>query len=370
MNSRIPNILLSVIKATLAGEIICENSGGKITSEVFTSLTDQEWKELIELAQRHNILPLFCDGVIALRNSVPRRFLTQIVGLTLVAEDSYNHRVQVVNELASLYANNNIPFMVIKGYGISLYYPNPTHRTFSDIDTYHFGRFQEADRLVVDELGAEIDTGVHHHTTCVYKGVLIENHYDFINTTQRNSNKRFEHILKLEADNSSTERIMDGVRVLLPSAMFNVLFLMRHMAMHYAAERISIRHLCDWMQFIKAETPNIDWQRVIDIYKEFNMKRFADAITGICIAKLGMEEGLVPDVCSDVELEERIFNDILNPEFNEDKPTSGLFRIVWWKTRRYFSNSWKHKLIYKESVLRTFFQSSYSHLLKPKTIKH
>jgi hypothetical protein len=100
------------------------------------------------------------------------------------------------------------------------------------------------------------------------------------------------------------------------------------------------------------------------------MKRFADAITGICIAKLGMEEGLVPDVCRDVELEERIFNDILNPEFNEDKPTSGLFRIVWWKTRRYFSNSWKHKLIYNESVLRTFFQSSYSHLLKPKTIKH
>lgn len=370
MNSRIPNILLSVIRATLAGEIIGENSGGKITSEEFTSLTDQEWKELIELAQRHNILPLFCDGVIALRNSVPRRFLTQIVGLTLVAEDSYNHRVQVVNELASLYANNNIPFMVIKGYGISLYYPNPTHRTFSDIDTYHFGRFQEADRLVVDELGAEIDTGVHHHTTCVYKGVLIENHYDFINTTQRNSNKRFEHILKLEADNSSTEHIMDGVRVLLPSAMFNVLFLMRHMAMHYAAERVSLRHLCDWKQFVESESNNVDWAYVQTIYKQFNMNRFADAISAICIDHLGLNAELVPNIKRDEKLEERILKDILYAEFDEEKPERGLFKIIWWKTRRYFANSWKHKLIYNESVLWTFIQSSYSHLLKPKTIKH
>ena len=83
-----------------------------------------------------------------------------------------------------------------------------------------------------------------------------------------------------------------------------------------------------------------------------------------------MDAGLVPNIERDVNLEERILNDILYAEFDEEKPQGGLFRIVWWKTRRYFANSWKHKLIYNESVLRTFIQSSYSHLLKPKTIKH
>jgi hypothetical protein len=300
---------------------------------------------------------------------VPRRFLTQIVGLTLVAEDSYEHRVQVINKLASLYANNNIPFMVIKGYGISLYYPNPRHRTFSDVDTYHFGRFEEADRQVVDELGSEIDTGVHHHTTCVYKGVLIENHYDFINTTQRNSNVKFERILKAEAENGCVEHNVDGIRILLPSAMFNALFLMRHMAAHYAAERVSVRHLCDWMQFVKREYRNIDWVRVNRIYEQFNMKRFADAITRICITHLGLEASIVPDVNTDIKLEHRILNDILYPEFADAKP-KGFVRIVWWKTRRYYANRWKHKLIYNESWVWTFFQSAYAHLLKPKTITH
>ena len=83
-----------------------------------------------------------------------------------------------------------------------------------------------------------------------------------------------------------------------------------------------------------------------------------------------MDAGLVPNIERDASLEERILNDILYAEFDEEKPKGGLFRIVWWKTRRYFANSWKHKLIYNESVLRTFIQSSYSHLLKPKTIKH
>lgn len=83
-----------------------------------------------------------------------------------------------------------------------------------------------------------------------------------------------------------------------------------------------------------------------------------------------MDAGLVPNIKRDANLEERILNDILYAEFYEEKPKGGLFRIVWWKTRRYFANSWKHKLIYNESVLRTFIQSSYSHLLKPKTIKY
>ena len=354
--------LLTLLRASLFGE--------KLDKKALRTLSVEDWKRLVSLAQQHNIVPLVCDGLAGGRDVVSARVFSQIVGLTVISEDKYDERQKVVEELGLLFAEHNIPFMVLKGYGISLYYPTPTHRTFSDVDMYSFGQYREADRVLHERLGITIDDDVHHHTTCVYEGVLIENHYDIINTVQHKSNARFEQILKAEATDGVRDVQLGNVNIQLPSPMFNALFLMRHMAMHYAAERVSLRHLCDWALFVKAEHQNIDWERVNAIYEQFNMKRFADAITGICIDNLGLSAEYIPNVQRDTKLESRILNDIVFAEFDERKPEKGFVRIVWWKMRRYFANRWKHKLIYKESWVWTFIQSSWAHLIKPKTITH
>lgn len=346
-------------------------NGTTFDASLLGELTGDEWDEFVKLSQQHNVVPLVCDGFAGQRQSVPAKVFARVAGLTAVAEDKYAARVAVIRELAHLLGEHNIPLMVLKGYGVSLYYPQTNHRVFSDIDTYNFGRLEDADRVLKEKWGVEIDVDVHHHTTCVYKGMLVENHFDFVETHSHVSNARFEKILKSEVEKGrKSHHLEGGVTIELPSSMFNALFLMRHMALHYAAERVSVRHLCDWKQFVEAEGNNVDWDYVQSIYKQFNMKRFADAITRICVDHLGLDASLVPNVERDEKIEQRILHDILYAEFDEAKPEGGLVRIVWWKTRRYFANSWKHKLIYNESVLWTFFQSSYSHLLKPKTIKH
>ena len=343
--------------------------GGQFREELLVGVTEAEWTELLTLAQQHNVLPLLCDGIASQRKQIPPKAFSKLVGMTVVGEDKYAERVEVIKSLAKLFAEHNIPLMVLKGYGVSLYYPQPSHRVFSDVDTYNFGRLEEADKLLNEQLGVDIDVDVHHHTTCVYKGVLIENHYDFVNTVQHNSNARFEKLLKMEAERGCRTHKIGEQEILLPSPMFNALFLMRHMALHYAAERVSVRHLCDWKQFVEVEGGNVDWKRVNEVYTEYNMKRFADALTAICIDHLGMKADIIPHIGRDTKLENRILNDILYAEFSEDKP-KGFLRIVWWKIRRYFANRWKHKLVYNESWLWTFFQSSWAHLIKPKTITH
>ncbi len=359
--NKVSEILLASVRGALNGEAV--------ESCLLANLEPDQWAELVKLAQQHNVGPLVCDGLTGCRKVMPTGVFARIAGLTIIAEDKYKARMNVIEKIASLMAESNIPIMIIKGYGVSLYYPHPNHRSFSDIDTYHFGHLEAADKVLSEQLGVDIDVDVHHHTTCVYKGVLIENHYDFVNTVQHNSNARFEKLLKMEAERGCRAHKIGEQEILLPSPMFNALFLMRHMALHYAAERVSVRHLCDWKQFVEVEGGNVDWKRVNEVYTEYNMKRFADALTAICIDHLGMKADIIPHIGRDTKLENRILNDILYAEFSEDKP-KGFLRIVWWKTRRYFANRWKHKLVYNESWLWTFFQSSWAHLIKPKTITH
>ena len=70
------------------------------------------------------------------------------------------------------------------------------------------------------------------------------------------------------------------------------------------------------------------------------------------------------------EVETEILNDIIEPRFAKQRPKKGLLRIVTFKLHRWWANRWKRKLIYNEGELHSFVTQTWSHILKPRGIKH
>ena len=99
-----------------------------------------------------------------------------------------------------------------------------------------------------------------------------------------------------------------------------------------------------------------------------NMHRFLNCINAISINNLGVDAKLFPSFERDLKLEERVLNDILHPEFSEKFPEKGFIRIILFKFRRWLANRWKHRIVYREGLIHTFFRQVYSHLLKPESI--
>ena len=330
-----------------------------------------QWENIFTLSYPHHLTALLYDSIRKLPQDagLSSATLLKFAVVTDKIEREYLHKQQVVTELAHFYRQHSITVMLLKGFGISEYNPVPCHRSISDIDIFLYGATEKADRLLEQELNIKICNDVHHHNTFMYKGVLVENHYDFINTHDHRSAKQLDAVFKRLAAGPGRAIEIGGESVVLPSANFNALFLMRHMAAHYAAERISIRHLCDWMMFLNREHTHIDFKQVELFYRQFNLYKFADAVNGILIDRLGLDAAMLPPFERNHELENRIFNDIVSPEFQIKRPAAGTMRIVVWKIRRFIANRWKHKIIYSEPWLVTFFQSFISHLIKPGTIK-
>lgn len=330
-----------------------------------------QWEKIFHLSYPHHLTALLYDSIRKLpqNGGLPSDMLLKFAVVTDKIEREYLHKRQVVAELSRFYRQHGITMMLLKGVGLSEYYPVPCHRSFSDVDIFLYGETQKADRLLKQEFSIKICNDVHHHTTFKYKGVLVENHYDFINTHDHRSAKQLDAVFKQLAAEPGRIIEIGGESVVLPSANFNALFLMRHMAAHYAAERISLRHLCDWMMFLNREHTHIDFKQVELFYRQFNLYKFADAVNGILIDRLGLDAAMLPPFERNHELENRIFNDIVSPEFQIKRPAAGTMRIVVWKIRRFIANRWKHKIIYSEPWLVTFFQSFISHLIKPGTIK-
>lgn len=342
-------------------------------AEVVPLPADVDWPSVFALAKEQGVPAIAWDGYARLYKEglVPvdmdKVTKKQWVGsLLMMAEQKYPRYRSIIGRLASFYEKQGIRMMVLKGYGLSLNYPEPAHRPCGDVDIWNYGEYKRADRAMEKELGIEIDRSHHHHTTFKYKGQFFENHYDFVNIHSHPSNKVVELRLKELAFKDEEAVDIDGQRVYLPSPEFNALFLARHTASHFAAERMSIRQLLDWGTFVQKYHDRVDWESLESFIDTVGMTPFYQILNGICVDYLGFPANLFP---AGRHLEEkRVMEDILSPEFLEASP-DGLFAQWLWRYRRWAQGAWKHCLVYPESMLLTFFVQLTSHLMKPKSLK-
>lgn len=350
-----------------------------------------DWTSLYTISAQQNISAIvwdniqqaISDSIIPIERQPTKAQKIQWALATEQVERKYARQKVVIAKLARFFAEHDIKMVILKGYGLSLNYPVPNHRPCSDVDIWLFEeqktadgaikRYsvqQKADNLLREHFNIEVDEDKHHHTVFYVDGVMVENHYDFLNIHAHRSNRVIEARLQALAQQEMEEIDVEGSAVYLPSPDFHALFMLRHSASHFAAERIVIRHLLDWRYFIEKYTTKIDWAGLYQIAEQMNMHRFLNCVNAICIDKLGLPSDCVPVFERDKMLEERVWNEILHPEFAEEKPKNAGYIKSWsYMFRRWWANRWKHRIVYNEGLVKTFIVQVWSHLLKPKSLK-
>ena len=360
--------------------------------------SDIDWQSLIDLSFDQGVAALSVDGLGLMVHDCPNQELEidkeeledlkyEWFGATFQAEEDYGQQVEAISSLARIYAQSGISMMLLKGYGLGLNYPIPQHRPTGDIDVYLINdndddnhnwlpAWKRGDELI-RSLGIKVDSGHEHHTTFQFQGphstgsgqVMVENHYDFINTKAHRDAPRIEAKLKELASRECKEHLMpDGTKVLLPSADFNVIFLIRHLGQHFAGEHITLRQILDYGLSLQKEGGSVHWSELVPFIKEMGIWTFFNQINAICEDYLGLHLDGIPAIERDEELERRIIEDVLHPEFAEQKP-SGLIPVLAFKARRWWHNRWKHPLVYDEWLLPMLLTLAWSHLRRMKTIK-
>lgn len=340
-----------------------------------------DWAEISEMANAQSVSSLVVDGLekYVSANYISKPFANEPretkrkrmvwIGQMMASERLYAKHEAALATLARLYAKAGIRMMVLKGYGLSLDWPVPNHRPVGDLDIYNFGKWQEADKIIEKECGVKVDDTHEHHTVFNFDGITVENHYDFINTKAHRDASKIEARLKTLVNRRVAEIDVQGEKIYLPSADFNAIFLMRHLGQHFAGDHLNLRQVLDWGFFVKARNKELDWGSAIVFLKEIGLDVFFNQINAVCVDYLGFDSAIFPTIERNDALKMRIMEDILHPEFSEEKPKSGLVAILVFKFRRWWCNRWKHSLVYKESLLPMFLVLLWSHLIRYKTIK-
>lgn len=331
-----------------------------------------DWKGIEALAERQGLTAIILDGMnhLPAEQKPPKEMLLNWIGLVMQGyEYRYSDYEKAIIELAKFYNENGIKMMVLKGYGLSLNYPEPNHRPCGDIDIWNFGCQKTADELISKTFKLHIDNSELHHTCFDWKGYLVENHYDFLIVQSNKTNAKLESILKDLAMDDSKRIEVNGQVIYIPSPNLNALFLLRHMLMHFVAIGITIRHLLDWAFFWEkfGEEVNKDW--LLGVLNDYNMTTFFNIINAICVEDLGFESGIFPSVQFSPFLKEKVLKEILNPEYDwEDAFRLKFLPRLVFKYKRWKSGAWKRKMCYTEGEWSSFWTNIRTHLLQPTSI--
>ena len=336
-----------------------------------------EWDEVYRYAAAQGVMAIVWDGLVELQKQgvidgsiQPSRELRLRWAFNVEkVEKRYKKQVSALTQLSHILSEYDIRVAPLKGYGLSLCYPIPEHRSCSDIDIWLFGEQKRADAILRTKHNIQIDEDEHHHTVFYINGVMVENHYDFLNIHAHHSSRDIERQLKQLSNETSEVITTNDATIYLPSANCHALFLLRHAASHFAAAEIVLRHILDWGLFVKRYHRDIDWVWLRNTCREQQMEQLFDALNALAAELCDIDIALMPGTTRRPKLEERILNDILRPEFSKKRPEKGLIRIIWFKLQRWWANRWKHRLVYRDGLVHSFITQSWSHLLKPKAIK-
>lgn len=338
---------------------------------ILTELTEHvDWPVIKNLAAQQGLSAVFLDGLELLEESQrpPKALLLQWIGEVLQQyERRYEFYGKSIAELAGWYRSHGFRMMILKGYACSLDWPQPAHRPCGDIDIWLFGKQKEADALLVKEKTIEIDNSHHHHTVFYWRDIMVENHYDFINTKDLKSSRELEFYFKEMGRDDSLSVILHGERVYLPSPNLNALFLLRHNLLHFVSTSMSLRQILDWGFFVDKHGNEVDWRWLLGVLERFKMKEFFDCLNGICVEDLGFEASNYPYIQFDSRKKELMLEDTLFPRYTSDEPRFLLPRLLY-RIQRWRGNEWKQRMCYTDSRAAAFCRSIWAHLIKPATL--
>lgn len=324
------------------------------------------WRKVMSLTFRHGIAGVCFDAFCHLPK--PTRpddsLFLKWLGHTLLMEERYRQYEEAIITLSDMAHNLGLRMLVLKGYGCSLNYPQPKCRPCGDIDIFLIDESgnhtdllsQRLEAYLEKSLGINVNNLNGHHSQFLFNHFLVENHSTILDTDAHKSSSYLNDLL--ECMTSSSEAVVIGnSEVWLPSAKFNSIHLLRHMASDFASVRTSMRNLLDWSTFVSKH--NVDWSFVYEVSHKANMYRFLDAINGICVNYLGYSKDKFPVESPDGRLEQKVLNEILTCPDTPDFPSSNYSlrsKISYdlHKTRRMWKNRWKYQIVYDESLFESF----------------
>ena len=320
----------------------------EVETVYFQQATEEDWLKCYRLAVHQGVSSIAWSGI----ERLPTKYNPPLnVKLSWALRENeqieeYRKQCHAANDLTKLLAQHNIATVILKGIGLSRFYPIPAQRECGDIDIYTYSADktkmtdEEANRMA-DELilkqGAIMGiSSSKKHSNFSFNGVAFENHSMFLHEAECQTTAKAEQWLKKHIDTQVVELLDGECKIEVPSIIFDSVFVPIHAAHHYGMG-LSLKHLCDWTLLLQQKDMNHSFE-----FEDKYFKLTITTLTQLCNQYLGMT---IP-IKGDYKMANKMMQEILHPPYYRKKPTGGFFKKQWFQLQnRIHIFKLKHRLL-------------------------
>ena len=201
------------------------------------------------------------------------------------------HMMQVQSVL-SLLLDAGIQVIVLKGLVLRALYPRPELRTMCDADLLLRSHELERARMLLTQLGYELqETSPIHYTYCKEGALAIELHWTIQDQRLFDDSVVVEDALWAQA----VPVQIGNLTVHTLSKEDTVIHLCAHMAVHLSEGGFGIRQILDLALFTKQQGNTIDWREVSEKAKVWHLEQFILTLYAVIetLFKIATPEDLV-----------------------------------------------------------------------------
>lgn len=285
-----------------------------------------EWDNLINEANAHSITGLLYPALKNIKdNNISKEVIDKLKRYTFNEAIGQSNHIKRTAEILSLFNENNIPVIVLKGLVVREYYPKPDLRTMCDSDVIIHKNDLERVRKLLLERGFVEEEDAGHHIAFMKGGLNLEVHWTLANESFRKGQECFQ------------ERIWDdamkikvgGVDTLSLSLEDLALHLCAHMASHMAISGFGVRQLADLVLLVEHKGNEIDWDEFKDKAKKSGLTQFSTGMFKVCNYLFDMEipkQLNIKNSRNDEEIIKLVVNDIFTGGVYGQRDLSFSFR--------------------------------------------
>lgn len=330
-------MLLELINATLCKRPLNEN--------IFKGASEDDWQRCFDLALQQDVLAMTFPAMSSLPKELRPSFMlwSKWMAYAQNMAKQWEYKREVVKKLGGWLAEDGLTTILIKGFSLSVLYPKPELREFSDIDIFSGKNYEEVN-VCFAKHGVKVDGVDGHHAYLKVDGISVEHHFAFYNTKVKRSLVGPEENLQRLVITNPQPISIPGI--CFPCHAFTALFVGWHAYEHFLQEKIQLRHVIDWVLSLRALTPS-DAVAASQAIGNATWSRFADTLTAIAIHKLCFPKEWFPTNeletanSNDVVQEQKVWDDIINTPHTAKSKNSSIRRIII--AKRMLKNSWKFK---------------------------
>ena len=341
---------------------------------LFENASLQDWEKCYTTASKQGVLALAWEGVqtLPLELQPPKQLKFKWAMSVEKYEARHRKYCQTVQELQRFYKGHGIVAVQMKGVGFSAGYNQPHHREGGDIDIFTFSAdcskmsHREAnslaDRLML-QMGNPVGMHSYKHSNFYFKGIPVENHKYFLNVQV---NRKFlgglNNLLHEVLEPQVAELYNGEFKILVPSPLFNTLFISCHAFQHYGSG-IALHHLYDWATILKNHGLYIPCS-----VKNQKFLRAIAAMSHLCNLYLGTSIDLSGYPEGYEYMADEILEEMLYPIYSKVVPHTGYAKIFFYKIKKVLRSAKLVNDVFGGSVFGRLMESFTVHIMHPSTI--